>query len=703
MWKRTEKSKESWAMTRALHGSIKAEHETEINLDSMKQSRAWNVHREVLLDLMQQCNWIQANDQSQDQGETHDTSTTDAFAYPEPTPLQLKEWVSSIKQQETAMMVRCRCASNVSEQVDIQETETPTMLLTSEWPPVLEVPIPMTESPNQGIAPSLAAKTVYFVAEKFDLNKKQKMVYDIVAQKFVDQCIHKVDNGREPLQMLMTRLGGTGKTHAFRALQELMKLHNSAHLIQFLGPTGTSAKQIGGMTVHKGLGISIALKLSGYGNRKAGESNEEYSVGISMKNRTSICSEWCHNLWLFIDEISLIGAQLLAQIDHALRYAKENNEWFGGISVIFAGDFYQYALVGRTPLYTHIQSKAPQSASNIEKWLRCLTWKSVNTMMSLNEQQRMRADPEFAAAVGKLQTGECNPRDIRLFNQQVIKSTRHPNGVDMSGEHVMAIMLVGTNFIWELLNNSKARSACTGELVYCAAHDVVNGMELTLDQQKHLLGLNLADFSSEGALPRFIPLFIGMPVILRNRNISTKLRVTNGSQGIVRKIFTEARANNYSVAKCVVVEFPDSTVEIKGLPSRCFPLTPKTWKFNTVLSDSTGNKQTVHVSRSQLNPQLAFAITRHAAQGKTLVQVLVNLSEGCFAAYVLVSRARTREGLFTTEMITLENLNKPVSSDLRQECRWLEQLEHNTEVHYGFKMGNVLMPLNLEGESDVVP
>ena len=703
MRKRAEKSRESRAMTRALHGSIEAERETEINLDGVKRSRARDVRGEVLLDLMQQCNWIRTNGQSHDQGETRDASATDVFAYPEPTSSRLKEWMTSIKQQETAMMARRRNASDVNEQIDVRETETPTTHLVPEQPPVPEVPVPATEALKQGVIPSSAAETVDSIAEKFGLNKKQRMVYDIIAQKFVNQCILKVDDGKEPLRMLMTGPGGTGKTHAVRALQELMKLHGSAHLIRFLGPTGTSAKQIGGMTVHKGLGISIALKPNGRGNRKAGESNEDYGVGISVKNRASIRDEWRRVLWLFIDEISLIGAQLLAQIDHALRYAKENDEWFGGINIIFAGDFYQYAPVGSTPLYTPIGSKAPQSASDIEKRLGRLAWKSVNAVMSLNEQQRMKADPEFAAAVGRLRVRECNLGDVELFNERVIKSTRNPNGLDMSGERVTATMLVSTNFIRELLNNSKARSACTGELVYCAAHDVINGTELTLDQRKHLLSLNLADFSSEGALPGFIPLFIGMPVILRNRNISTELGVTNGSQGIVRKIFTEARADNYSVAKCVIVEFPDSTVGIDGLPSHCFPLTPKTWKFNTVLSDSVGNKQTVHVVRSQLSLQPAFAITGHAAQGKTLAQVLVDLSEGGFAAYVSASRARTREGLFTTETITLENLNKPVSSHLQQECRRLERLEHNTEVRYGFKIGDIMTPLDLEGESDVAP
>lgn len=120
----------------------------------------------------------------------------------------------------------------------------------------------------------------------------------------------------------------------------------------------------------------------------------------------------------FLDEVSLIGAQLLCQIDHALRFAKERqDEWFGGINVIFAGDFYQYPPVGSTPLYTPIKPNAPQKASDIEKQLGRLAWKSVNAVISLSEQQRMKEDPEFAAAVGRLRIRECDLGDVELFNE----------------------------------------------------------------------------------------------------------------------------------------------------------------------------------------------------------------------------------------------------------------------------------------------
>ena len=155
--------------------------------------------------------------------------------------------------------------------------------------------------------------------------------------------------------------------------------------------------------------------------------------------------------------------------------------------------------------------------------------------------------------------------------------------------------------------------------------------------------------------------------------------------------------------KCVIVEFPDSTAEIPGLPSHCFPVTPTTWKFSTSLGDNNSSKRTAHVRRTQLNLQPAFAITGHAAQGKTLPQVLVDLTEGGFSAYVSASRACTCEGLFITNTISLEDLNKPVNSDLRQECRRLERLEHNTKVRYGFESGELMAPLDPASEIDVSP
>ena len=70
------------------------------------------------------------------------------------------------------------------------------------------------------------------------------MVYQIIAQKFMNQHMLKLGDGKGLLRMLMTGPGGIGKTHIVRALQELMKLHKSQHLIHFLGPNSQRSQAV---------------------------------------------------------------------------------------------------------------------------------------------------------------------------------------------------------------------------------------------------------------------------------------------------------------------------------------------------------------------------------------------------------------------------------------------------------------------------
>ena len=57
--------------------------------------------------------------------------------------------------------------------------------------------------------------------------------------------------------------------------------------------------------------------------------------------------------YLVVDEKSIIGLRLLANVDSRLRqtFPYSSNEVFDGISVILVGDFYQFPPVKQRPLY----------------------------------------------------------------------------------------------------------------------------------------------------------------------------------------------------------------------------------------------------------------------------------------------------------------------------------------------------------------
>ena len=357
--------------------------------------------------------------------------------------------------------------------------------------------------------------------------------------------------------------------------------------------------------------------------------------------------------------------------------------------MIFAGDFFQYLPIGGTPLYSPIPNTEGHHKNDIPHRLGRIAWKSLNAVISLTEQERMKEDPDYARAVGHLRTRQCTVKDLELFNTRVIKSADNPNGVDMGTvNEANSTAIVSTNLLRESINARKAHANCTRPdsptLVTCAAQDNIVCGPCSTETIKHLLNMNMSKLTADGALPGYIPLYEGMPVILRHQNISTELCITNGSQGIVRQIDTGETPEGFTFCKSVIVEFPHCRAHFPELPPHHFPITPISWTFATKL-----NGELVRAIRKQLPIQPAFAVTGHSAKGKTLPSVLANLHEGGFAAYVAASRPTSRKGLCITRPVTLEMLYRPVPHDLYIESRRLEIIEHNTLVKYGFKDGAI--------------
>ena len=99
------------------------------------------------------------------------------------------------------------------------------------------------------------------------------------------------------------------------------------------------ATQIGGDTLRHALRIN-ACAAKGHGTNVA---------AASLENLARQMLRW---RWLVIDEISMVSARLLAEVDSRLRMARrgvgtnkqgEHGEQrpFGGLNVIFVGDFWQ--------------------------------------------------------------------------------------------------------------------------------------------------------------------------------------------------------------------------------------------------------------------------------------------------------------------------------------------------------------------------
>jgi len=126
--------------------------------------------------------------------------------------------------------------------------------------------------------------------------------------------------------VFLTGEPGAGKTYTINEYVRYLRNHDVE--VAITASTGIAATHIGGMTIHSWSGIGIKNKLNRYDLDKIASS--EY---ISKRVRRAKV--------LIIDEISMLGAQTLTMIDAVCREVKQSPDAFGGLQVIFVGDFFQ--------------------------------------------------------------------------------------------------------------------------------------------------------------------------------------------------------------------------------------------------------------------------------------------------------------------------------------------------------------------------
>ncbi|KAG1873162.1 hypothetical protein F4604DRAFT_1925655 [Suillus subluteus] len=256
----------------------------------------------------------------------------------------------------------------------------------------------------------------------------------------------------------------------------------------------------------------------------------------------------------------------------------------------------------------------------------------------------------------------------------------------------------------EVLNTKKAEASCAPDyLVQANALDKCSHETLDLEEHQQLLRMDFSSIKVSCSLPRVIPLYVRMLVILRVCNISTDLGITNGSQGVIRYISTVVCPVGLMYVRCVIVKFPGSKVQLRDLPSSCFPVVPVSWTFTTLLKGVDELERKLRITCLQLPIQPAFAVMGHSAQGKTLASVLVNLHEGGFRAYVAASHAQSHASLCITQTVSLDQLNKPLPADLLHEVRHFEAIEINTYVWHGLHAGNLVSVPDAESDMAITP
>lgn len=296
---------------------------------------------------------------------------------------------------------------------------------------------------------------------------------------------------------------------------------------------------------------------------------------------------------LVIDEISMMSNDLFSKLDYCFQQTRRSNDPFGGVQLIVFGDFLQLPPVSR--------NNEDIFCFQAESWKECGF-----VAVELTKVYRQN-DEKFIRLLNNIRVGEYAEEDLEVLSKCIFSPDKIPEGLK-------PIVLTSKNARCDELNEKQLAKidAKPKRFTLRSDGDPYKVQRLVRDAQ----------------VVEELDLKPGTQVLL-TINLDQKSGLVNGSLGKVKKFSKESGMP--------VVEFDNGvTREIDF----------NQWETNEYDPDAG---EFIPVAwASQVPLKLAWAITIHKSQGKTLSYVYIELQDVFMEAqvYVSLSRARNLEGLF---------------------------------------------------------
>ena len=399
---------------------------------------------------------------------------------------------------------------------------------------------------------------------------------------------------RTGVNVFLTGKAGTGKTTFLRRLKE-----RSPKRMVVVAPTGVAAINAGGVTIHSFFQFPLAPYIPG-GSFSA--KDEKYRFSKEKKNIIRTLD------LLVIDEISMVRADLLDQIDAVLRLHKDRDKPFGGVQLLMIGDLGQLAPVVKESEWALLReyyhtpyffgSLALQQTQHVTIELQHVYRQSDASFINiLNEVRENRLTPGSLALLNSRYAGETHNSQLTTHNLDgVIRLTTHNATANRYNEERMEELKT-------LRFSFKATVTGTfPESSYPAEETLV---------------------LKEGCQVMFL------------KNDSQGTRYYNGKLGTVCKV-------------------DGSTVQVRGIEDgMVVEVEPEVWTNARYVIDRETKeiREEIEGEFRQYPLRLAWAITIHKSQGLTFERAVLDVN-AAFASgqvYVALSRCRSLEGLVLTE------------------------------------------------------
>ena len=391
--------------------------------------------------------------------------------------------------------------------------------------------------------------------------------------------------------IFITGNAGTGKSTLLKHFQTTTKKR-----VVVLAPTGVSALNVGGQTIHSFFGFPPGIT-----PEKAAREKPSKNLLKILENLDT----------LVIDEVSMVRADLMDCIDIALRRFLGVHEPFAGVQMVFIGDLHQLP-----PIVMPDERERFKTEYLSPYFFDAKVFLETQFDFTHLKKIYRQEDQDFINVLNKIRVNAASNWDLDILNANVLKNAEAFQKTDH--DH---ITLTTTNKAADAINALRLERLKSREETY---HAEFSG-EFERRNHPTLSELKLKE---------------GAQIMMLNNDMEG--RWVNGSIGKITKISFDAGSGE----DLLHVEIEDETYKVK----------PHTWELHKYSWNEEKNEldqETIGAFR-QYPLRLAWAITIHKSQGKTFDKVVIDLGRGAFAhgqVYVALSRCRSLGGLLLQKPI----------------------------------------------------
>jgi energy-coupling factor transporter ATP-binding protein EcfA2 len=408
----------------------------------------------------------------------------------------------------------------------------------------------------------------------------------------------------------ITGKAGTGKSTLLKFFREQTKKKTVV-----LAPTGISAINVDGETIHSFFKLKPGFELDEARNKKKPSEKNPYE-----KLQTII-----------IDEISMVRADLLDAIDIVLRTFRGNFEPFGGVQMIFFGDLYQLPPV----LTKYDEDKFKSEGYDAPYFLSAKVFDSGQTLftekfklksLQLKEIHRQQ-DDDFIQILNGIRNKNISQENLDKLNECVEDDFYSINDDGY-------IYLMTTN-----ANSNKINQAKLAKL--SEAESEVFSAKISGDVPKNLHPNDLNIEIKVGAQVMFI-------------QNDAQRRWVNGTIGTVLDIYTEEIEDEETGNL-----YEETIVSVEKRDGEIVEVSKSVWEISKYISEGGFFSRQIMGKFHQIPLKLAWAITIHKSQGKTFEKVIIDLGWGSFVhgqVYVALSRCTNLNGLILTRPLKIDDI-----------------------------------------------